>query len=383
MKKKFFTRQRLIGIAVILVSLCFAGILFLIRQSLIGKQEAQMMAQRWKKEKDVTQISCFFSREAGVSDYQIIAFEHMLDNALQEASIKLENANPGARLWADAYSASGTITLSTERTALTLKAKGVGGDFFQFHPQQLQYGNYFSGSDLNSDYIVIDEETAWQLFGGIDVSGKFVTIGGQPHMIAGVIHRPQGKMEKAAGLSDSIVYVSMSTLQNYSPYYGIEHFEIVMPNPIKDFAMQKVKENLSVDENEVIYVENTGRFGIVKSLEVLLQYGYRSMNGRAILFPYWENLARGCEDILAPITLLMVILLIIPATIVFVWAIYAWRHKGWTFGTAVRKGSDLIYQFQSDRTMKKQNRKVQKKNKSENKPIRVFYEEEKENEEKK
>ena len=113
-----------------------------------------MMAQRWKKEKDVTQISCFFSREAGVSDYQIIAFEHMLDNALQEASIKLENANPGARLWADAYSASGTITLSTERTALTLKAKGVGGDFFQFHPQQLQYGNYFSGSDLNSDYIV-------------------------------------------------------------------------------------------------------------------------------------------------------------------------------------------------------------------------------------
>ena len=383
MKKKFFTRQRLIGIAVILVSLCFAGILFLIRQSLIGKQEAQMMAQRWKKEKDVTQISCFFSREAGVSDYQIIAFEHMLDNALQEASIKLENANPGARLWADAYSASGTITLSTERTALTLKAKGVGGDFFQFHPQQLQYGNYFSGSDLNSDYIVIDEETAWQLFGGIDVSGKFVTIGGQPHMIAGVIHRPQGKMEKAAGLSDSIVYVSMSTLQNYSQYYGIEHFEIVMPNPIKDFAMQKVKENLSVDENEVIYVENTGRFGIVKSLEVLLQYGYRSMNGRAILFPYWENLARGCEDILAPITLLMVILLIIPATIVFVWAIYAWRHKGWTFGTAVRKGSDLIYQFQSDRTMKKHNRKVQKKNKSENKPIRVFYEEEKENEEKK
>lgn len=383
MKKKFFTRQKLIGIAVILVCLCFAGILFLIRQSLIGKQDAQMMAQRWKKEKDVTQISCFFSREAGVSDYQIIAFEHMLDNALQEASIKLENANPGARLWADAYSASGTITLSTERTALTLKAKGVGGDFFQFHPQQLQYGNYFSGSDLNSDYIVIDEETAWQLFGGIDVSGKFVTIGGQPHMIAGVIHRPQGKMEKEAGLSDSIVYVSMSTLQKYSQYYGIEHFEIVMPNPIKDFAIQKVKENLSVDENEVIYVENTGRFGIVKSLEVLLQYGYRSMNGRAILFPYWENLARGCEDILAPITLLMVILLIIPATIVFVWAIYAWRHKGWTFGTAVRKGSDLIYQFQSDRTMKKQNRKVQKKNKSENKPIRVFYEEEKENEEKK
>lgn len=380
MKKKFFTRKKIIGICIIFLCLVFAGALHLVRQQLISKQEAQMMAERWKKERDVSQISCFFSREAGVSEYQINAFEHMLDNALQEASIKLENENPGARLWADAYSASGSLSISTERTSLYLKAIGIGGDFFQFHPQNLEYGNYFSGHDLNSDYVVIDEETAWQLFGGIDVSGKFVTISGQPHVIAGVIKRPQGKKVKASGLTDSIVYVSMETLQKYSSFYGIENYEIVMPNPIKDFALQKVKENLGVDENEVIYVENTGRFNVANSLEIFLQYGYRSMNGKAILFPYWENLARSCEDVLAPITLLMVILLIVPFMIVLVWAIYAWRHKGWTFGTAVRKGSDLVYNIQASHAMKKQNKRQQKQGRSGKKPIKVFYEEGRENE---
>lgn len=360
----------------LLIALC----MHLIRQKMISGQEAQLMASRWSEEGGVSQISCFFSREVSVSDEQLVSFEHRLDEVLKEASIQLETDHAGARLWTDAYSAQGTLSVSTERATLSLKAMGIGGDFFLFHPQKLLYGNFFSGSDLNTDYIVIDEEIAWQLYGGIDVSGKFVTIGGQPHMIAGVIQRPKGKAEKAAGLEDSIVYVSMNTLQKFGQYSGIGHYEIVMPNPIKGFAMQKVQENLGVDERETIYVENTGRFGIDKSLKVLSQFGYRSMNGKAIIYPYWENLARGCEDRLSLITLAMVINLLIPAVILFLWSIHAWRHKGWTLGTAVRKGSDFLYKLQSDRMVKKQERKKRQK-KQERKPIRVFFEEEKEHEE--
>lgn len=384
MKKRWFTKQKLIGISVIFICLMLSFCMHLIRDKWIGEQQAQLAAERWKEEGGVSQVSCFFSKQAEVTEFQLMGFEHTLDNVLKEASITLESENEGARLWADCYSATGNISVSSERTSLYLKAMGVGGDFFQFHPQDLEYGNYFSGRDINSDYIVIDEETAWQLYGGIDVFGKFVTIGGRPHMIAGVIKRPQGKMEKAAGLSDSIVYVSMNTLENYGQSDGINHYEIVMPNPIKGFAMQTVMENLGVDEREVIYVENTGRFNIQKSLKILLQYGYRSMNGRAIIFPYWENLARGCEDRLALVTLIYVIGLVIPALIAFFWAIHAWRHKGWTFGTVVRKGSDFIYKLQSDRMVKKQNKKSKKsKERKERAPIRVIFEEEEENEEKK
>lgn len=379
MKKKGFTKRNWIGLGVMLLCLLLALSMHLIRQKWITGMEDQQMAARWKEEGDVSQISCFFSRKAYVSEEQLIAFEHILDNALQEASIVLESDNPGARLWADAYSASGMVSISTERTTLSLKALGIGGDFFQFHPLQLEYGNYFSGNDLNQDYVVIDEETAWQLFGGIDVSGKFVTIGGRPHVIAGVIHRPQGKMEKAAGLDDSIVYLHLHSLQQYG--YGfdsIEHYEIVMPNPIKQFALQMVKEKLAVDEKEVVYVENTGRFSIPKSLDVLLQFGYRSMNGRAIIYPYWENIARGYEDRLSLVTLLYVTGLAIPALILFFWLIGLWRHKSWTLGSVTKKLADFIYKLQSDRVA----RKERKKNQKDRRPIRVFYEEEKENEKK-
>ena len=376
MRKKGFTKRNWIGLGCIIICLLLSLVMHLIRQSWISGMEDQQMAERWNEEGGVSQISCFFSREAGITEERLIGFEHTLENALKEASIVLETENSGARLWTDAYSASGTLSVSTERATLNLKAIGIGGDFFQFHPMELLYGNYFSGNDLNTDYVVIDEETAWQLYGGIDVSGKFVTIGGRPHMIAGVIHRPQGRMEKAAGLDDSIIYVHLHTLQSFGYGAGsVENYEIVMPNPIKQFALQKVKEGLAVDEKEFICIENTGRFSTLKCLEILLQFGYRSMNGRAIIYPYWENIARGFEDRLSLVTLVYVIGLIIPAGILFFWVIGLWRHKSWTFGQLIRKGSDLIYKVQSDIVIKKE----RAKNKKDRKPIRVFHEEEKEN----
>lgn len=377
MRKRFISKRNFIWLGVIAGFLLLALAMFFLRQSWIARLQDQQMAQRWSEEGGVSQISCFFSRQAFMTEEQVIGFEHRLDSVLKEASIEVESQNEGARLWADAYSASGSITVSTDRTTLNLKAIGIGGDFFQFHPQKLLYGNYFSGNDLNQDYIVIDEETAWQLFGGIDVSGKFVTIGGQPHMIAGVIHRDQERMEKAAGLEESIIYVHLHTLQNYGyGADGLECYEIVMPNPIKGFAMEKVKEGLSVDEREVIYVENTGRFGIAKCLELLLQFGYRSMNGKAILYPYWENLARGYEDRLALVTAVFVFALAVPGVLVLIWAIGKWRHKKWTFGSLVKKAANQIYAFQA----KHAERKRRAKNKKDRSLRRVFYEEENENE---
>ena len=57
-----------------------------------------------------------------------MSFEHELDTLLKEASITAPNEN--ARLWADAYSASGKITLSSGKTSLQdASAVGIGGIF--------------------------------------------------------------------------------------------------------------------------------------------------------------------------------------------------------------------------------------------------------------
>ena len=48
-------------------------------------------------------------------------------------------------------------------------------------------------------------------------------------------------MEKAAGLTSTVVYVSYETLETYGTSNGINHYEIVMPNP--DVYKRQVPES--------------------------------------------------------------------------------------------------------------------------------------------
>lgn len=330
MKKLNISKKFFIWILCCLFCCVVSLALFLWRENLARSLDSQQMAKRWNSRGGVSQISCFFSENSEMTEETLFSFEYALNNALQEASVTVESENESARLWVDAYSAPGTINVSSERTAMTVKSLGVGGDFFLFHPQKLLYGSYFSGKDLNQDYIIIDEEMAWQLFGASDIVGKIVYVGGAPHVISAVISRPESRMEKAAGLDESVAYVSYSSISEYGTTGGINHYEIVMPNLIRGFAMQQVKENLKVDENKCEFIENTGRYSVAASFQVIGQFGFRSMNGKAILFPYWENLARGYEDIIALITLFMVLFITFPALTVIVWLIYRWRYRSWT-----------------------------------------------------
>lgn len=331
--KKFL--QRLSGKQLILLCTgilsCIVGLVINgVGGYMAGKLDAQNMAERWSEDGDVSQISCFFSREAGMTENNIINFEHALDTALEEASIVNHSENPGARLWVDAYSASGKVTLTSQRTSVEVSAVGVGGDFFLFHPLKLLEGAYFSGADLMQDHIVIDEDAAWQLFGSSDVDGQMITINGVPHMIAGVIKREDGRMADAAGLSSSVAYVSYGTLTQYGTSYGLNTYELVMPNPVTGYAKTYVMENIGVMENEVEIVENTTRYELLSRFKLLAQFPTRSMSSKAIIYPYWENIARGYEDILMLFLVLTLLFLLYPAILLIILIVRAWKHKTWT-----------------------------------------------------
>ena len=105
---------------------CSAVVSFLLFLLLLGwtnhlanTQDAQQMAGRWSEKKDVAQISCFFSSKAEVTEDTIQSFEYSLKNVLQEASITETSENPRARLWVDAYSADGKITLVNGKNTLS------------------------------------------------------------------------------------------------------------------------------------------------------------------------------------------------------------------------------------------------------------------------
>lgn len=336
-------------------------ILLMITNHMAASQESQQMAARWSKDGDVTQISCFFSRNADISEDTIVRFEHALDGALQEASVTQESENPGARLWADAYSADGKVSISGNRGSMEADAIGIGGDFFLFHPLKLLYGSYFSGKDLMQDYCVLDEDAAWQLFGSNDIAGMTVYIGGIPHIVTGVVERPQGRLEKAAGLDATVVYVSYKTLSELGTSNGINHYEIVMPDPVSDFAYNIVKENMSVQEKEMEMLENTSRYSLLSRLEAIAEFGTRSMNGKAIIYPYWENIARGYEDIIALLTVFMLLFLLYPMLLLTVLLVILWKRKTWTFKTVWHAVKDKLERFTERMREKKRIRKEQSK----------------------
>lgn len=358
--KKFIQRltrrQIILGLSGIIV-FCIALILYGVSTHVAVKQDTQDVASRWSDKKDVSQVSCFFSREAGITEDSIFQFEHNLDKALEEASIVNDSENINARLWADAYSATGKVTMESNKGILSVNAVGIGGDFFLFHPLYLISGAYFSGNDVLKDYVVIDEEAAWQLFGSNDVVGQLVTISGVPHMITGVIKREEGKLAEAAGLSASVAYVSYSTLSQYGVDYGINTYEIVMPNPVSGYAKQYVAENIGTTENYVDIVENTTRYGLLGRFKLLAQFGTRSMSNKAIIYPYWENIARGYEDILGLLFLIMVLLLMYPAILLLIGIVSAWKHKTWTAKSIYFKIQDKwqrkMDKFRTDRVQRK------------------------------
>lgn len=360
--KSFSVRKIVLTIAC-LCSLFLFLVLSLISSAIIRKQDTQQAALRWSDEKDVSQISCFFSVNAYVTEDFLEEFSHKVDVALQEASVEVQSENPGARLWVDAFSANGTISIKGSIGSITSDAIGIGGDFFLFHPIQLVSGSYFSGNDLMQDYCVLDELAAWKLFGSNNIAGQVVEIGGVSHIVTGVVKHKTGKLQQEAGLEDMLVYVSYDSLQKYGMNNGINHYEILMPNPVKEYAYNYVKDNIGISEKEVEIVENSNRYSVWSRVKQIGKLPTRAMNGKAIIYPYWENVARANEDILAFIMLGELIFLGFPTIVVLIILIRLWKKKTWTFKSILIKCKDkLLSAWDFIRNKMKSNRKGPKKN---------------------
>ena len=304
----------------------------------------QQLAERWSGEEDAAQISCFFAAEEIEGTDYFTGLGRTMDKKLVEAS--LSTKTEGARLRLDAASLPGKITISYGNKNVELEALGVWGDFFQFHPLTLLDGAYFGPDSMMQDGIVIDEEAAWQLFGSNDVAGMQVMIGQVPHFISGVVRRDTGRIAEAAGLDKSICYLSLESLNKYGTITGGYCYETVMPNPVKGFALSTLTEAVEAEKKEVKILENTSRFTLPELAERLLEFGTRSMSRQRIVYPYWENIARGYEDIFTLTLVLKFLFLLYPGIFLLGLIVRLWRKKTWTVGKGYRYLQDKVYDLQ-------------------------------------
>ncbi|MGM9522219.1 MAG: ABC transporter permease [Oscillospiraceae bacterium] len=298
------------GVLTILSAVCF--ILFF---KLGDTLEAQNTAERFKGESELrfSQVTAFFPAGEGIDEEKVYGFETSLDAKLIEASLE---APEGGSLYIDAYSASGQLSVTGEKGSADVKVIGVGGDFFQFHPLRLRSGSYISGSDLMQDRVILDEELAWRLFGGMDLAGMQVTIGGKPYIIAGVVSREDDFASERTYTDGPGMFMSYSAL-NAINETKISCYELVSADPVSGFIMGELESAFSAADT----VENSSRFSLGSIFSILTDFGTRSIRNSAVAYPYWENAARLVEDVLALVLLFAVLFAIMPAVtaIVVLW----------------------------------------------------------------
>ncbi|SEK40589.1 MacB-like periplasmic core domain [Butyrivibrio sp. ob235] len=384
----FFKNLKLKQIIYFVVMVLLALIIFALgvqKDFMARHQYDQMMGNRWSGDTRCGQVSMFFSENQGVSidtvnEYAYKINKGLIADGLQEADASTEG---GGAVWNYCYSAVGSIEITRDLKSVTAVGIGVGGDFFQFHPMRVMSGNYFTGDIVMKDYVILDEELAWQLFGSNDIVGETILLGGVPHYIAGVVKRDSGKYVKAAGMVYPTIFMSFESLATYgridasvlstdgslgkvnvasknddeegggtsdveTQAKGIVCMEVVMPNTVDNYAANFVIEKLSLNTTQVEVVDNSARFEDPNLFKLIGQFNMRGMQTKPVIYPYWENNARAYENILAVLLLIQIVCAVVLFLMAAIVVVQAYRHRKWTVGQLVEKAADWKYNLESN-----------------------------------
>ena len=269
------------------------------------------------------QISAFLPEGSTFGENAVRSLRESIDRALIDASLTEEE---GRKLYTDAWSAEGEVSIISSLGTSPAPAYGVGGDYFLFHPLKLRDGSYLSRNDLMKDRVVLDEELAWRLFGAVNLAGLEVLIGGKPHVIAGVVSREDDFASSKAYPGGAGLFMSFESLDDLTEGGArIICYEIVMPDPITGFALDTMTE-LFPNKSAAI-VENSARYSLSSILKVIGAFGERSMRTDGIIYPYWENAARYTEDWLALLLLLSLALIVFPAVCAVIYCVKVIRFS--------------------------------------------------------
>ncbi len=260
--------------------------------------------------KDYARIALYYEN-ASLLDFEgLNALRVGVDKALSESF------SSDTRLWYDGFVSFGDATVDKRDVIGTFEAKKMvaGGDFFTLYDFEFLSGTPFRSDDNYSDRVVIDEETSFRLYGSVNSVGMPCVIDGREFYVAGVFKCEDSRAWELQFGTSPVVIVPDKTedLNLWSVY------EIVMPNPVDDYAL-KIVEELAGEGS--VAVDVSSRYSLSNLFENLKAFPSRSYVTSPVAFPWFENTARGHEDtlsLLLPFVLLSFVLYLVSLVYIIV-----------------------------------------------------------------
>ena len=288
----------------------------------------QTAAERWRGRNPArfAQVTAFLDESVGLEPIQEYEIRQNLET---------EMAGETEEAWILALSGFGTVTVSNDEEQVSVRGICTAGSYSQFHPIRMVTGAWYDPKDVNQDGVVLDMQLAWRLFGGYDLKGFSIWVNGVPVQITGVVRLPENRIEQEIYGDTPTIWFSVGLMERLGLDVPITCVETVLPNPVSQFAENKLSKALGVSNDYSDFVENTGRFGFVKSLLTYLHPDSRVIRTSRVTYPYWENSARVAESRCGFYAAMVILLLLFPAGVILYWL-----FKG--FGLLRSSGKSLI-----------------------------------------
>lgn len=275
--------------------LAICGVLFLLAWLgmfvIIETLTEQDAVTRWKDQGNFAQYSIFFT------DYVETDWEEIDASCIELRGAKEEE---GIRQ-AVAYCSWENFDLSGRGVAVKLKTMIFGGEFFLFHPLELLEGSY-PDRNHGTFQVLLDEGSAYALFGSAEVTGLEVTLGRQSFIVSGVV---KGEQRLGAAQAGNWVEENQEPGWVYIPYEAliaemapqVQCIETVVAEPVKGAGEAQLRGWISQITGSYEIDRNTDRF----CWKHFFENPGEIITGAMVLDraerPYWENLARGAQVI--------------------------------------------------------------------------------------
>lgn len=303
-----------------LAAACLLGFLLLRHRDAryVSELISETVRSDWEtEEKPYAQATVLLEERSAIPQSSLGEVHLAVENALKDAGVPSEDYP-----WFYAASRKQTATLISDSGSADVELTEVSGDFFRMHPLPIRSGWYMSEEEIMHDRIVLDRNTAWDLFYSDNVAGQYLTWNGQEYVVAAVVDEEPGRFNELAAGGTKRAWVFADS-PGSDETQGFTCFEIMLPQPVKKFASTTLLSVLgSYIPPETTALESTTRFSVPGRLYILRNLSTRGISSLTIPYPYWENAARLTENHLALLLIPEGILLLIPLVMLF---IFLWR----------------------------------------------------------